>query len=102
MSINLCELNIFRFFNYYFNFCFSFLSRMCDLIGISGMYDFICPYSIAYVSDASAALKEKKTVFIAKTMEGCQRVCLYFAPLNTGKYSSFIIKFNCYFNLTSY
>ena len=32
---------------------------MCDRIGISGMYDFICLYNITYI-DASAEAERKK------------------------------------------
>ena len=56
---------------------------MCDRIGISGMYDFICSFSIAYIFDASAEAEREKALFIENTMEGCQRDRLYFAPLNT-------------------
>jgi len=33
---------------------------MCDHIGISDMYGFICPYSIAYVYDASVEPEREK------------------------------------------
>jgi len=55
---------------------------MCDRMGISGMHDFICPYSITYAYDASIEAEREK-LLIAKTMQGCHRGRLYFALFNT-------------------
>jgi len=57
---------------------------MCDRIGISGMYDFIYPYSITYVYAVLAEAEREKAIFISNIMEGCQCDRLYFLPLNTG------------------
>ena len=51
---------------------------MCDRIGISGMYDFIYPYSITYVYAVSSKTEREKAMFIVNIMERCQRDHLYF------------------------
>ena len=57
---------------------------MCDRIGISGIYDFICPYNITYVYDASAAAEKEKVVLSRRQWKDVSEVRLYFAPLNKG------------------
>jgi len=54
---------------------------MCDRIGISGMYDFICLYIIAYIYDASAEAERKK---LCLSRRQCKDVNAYFAPFNMG------------------
>ena len=73
---------------------------MCDRIGISGMYDFICLYNIAYI-DASAEAERKKLCLSRRQCKDVNVVVCILHHLIWGKYSSFIIKFNCCFNLTS-
>jgi len=56
---------------------------MCDCIGISSMYDFICLYSIAYAYDASAEAERKKNCVYREDNARMSAQSLYFAPFNT-------------------
>ena len=61
---------------------------MCDRIGINDMYDFICPYNIAYVYFASAEAKEKRLFLSRRQWQDVNAIVCILHHLIGGKYSS--------------
>ena len=68
---------------------------MCDRIGISGMYDFICPTVSHLFMQLWLRLKGKNQCLSRIQWKNVNTVIYNLHHLIWGKYSSFIIKFNC-------